>query len=68
MSKKTEMKEQDADKRNKNFDEVNLGYSEEDAMKEAERCLQCKNPRCVEGCPVNIDIRKVCNMMNNYEA
>ncbi len=38
------------------FKEVALGYSEEQAKAEAERCLQCKVPRCVEGCPVNIDI------------
>lgn len=39
-----------------NFDEVALGYTEEMARREAERCLQCKNPRCVEGCPVEVDI------------
>ena len=51
-------KEQDASERVKNFDEVCLGYSEEEAVKEASRCLLCKNPQCVKGCPVGIDIPK----------
>ncbi len=42
--------------RAKNFEEVCLGYTEEEAVLEASRCLNCKNPRCVQGCPVNIDI------------
>ena len=42
--------------RAKNFDEVNTGYSESDAALEASRCLNCKNPRCVTGCPVNVRI------------
>jgi len=50
------MSEQPPEIRRRNFDEVPLGYPEELAVKEAERCLQCKNPSCVEGCPVNIDI------------
>lgn len=50
------MRAQDANIRNKNFDEVELGYTKEEAMKEAERCLHCKIPKCVEGCPVNIMI------------
>ena len=44
--------------RNHNFREVVLGYSEEEAIREAERCLQCKNPVCIAGCPVGIDIKK----------
>ncbi|MCD6469390.1 NAD(P)-binding protein, partial [Candidatus Bathyarchaeota archaeon] len=44
------------EERIRSFDEVALGYSEEQAMMEAERCLQCKNPQCVLGCPVGIDI------------
>jgi glutamate synthase (NADPH/NADH) small chain len=47
---------QDPRLRVKNFDEVNLGYNTEIAKKEAERCLQCAKPLCVEGCPVNINI------------
>lgn len=47
---------QPAASRIRNFFEVALGFSEEDALKEARRCLQCKNPVCVRGCPVEIDI------------
>ncbi|MCR5655564.1 MAG: NAD(P)-binding protein, partial [Lachnospiraceae bacterium] len=50
------VKEQDPKVRATNFDEVCLGYTEEEAMAEAARCLNCKNPRCVGGCPVSIDI------------
>jgi len=50
------MREQDPKERINNFDEVALGYSEEEALLEASRCLQCPKPRCVEGCPVWIDI------------
>ncbi len=53
---KTPMKQQDPLIRIKNFLEVPLGYSEEEAIIEAERCLQCKNPTCISGCPVNINI------------
>jgi glutamate synthase (NADPH/NADH) small chain len=51
------MPEQEADVRNKNFSEVALGYSREQAIFEAQRCLQCKNPPCRKGCPVEIDIK-----------
>jgi glutamate synthase (NADPH/NADH) small chain len=50
------MVEQDAQKRARNFEEVNLGYTEEMAMEEALRCIQCKNPTCMQGCPVNVKI------------
>ncbi len=50
------MPEQPAEIRRRNFNEVPLGYQEELAVNEAERCLQCKNPSCVEGCPVGVDI------------
>ena len=53
---KTPMPEQDPNVRNHNFQEVALGYTAEMAMEEAKRCLQCKKPKCVEGCPVNIHI------------
>ena len=57
MSKcKHPMPEQEPLVRNKNFDEVALGYSEETAMAEAQRCLNCKNSPCVSGCPVNVRI------------
>lgn len=53
---KTPMPEQEANVRNRNFKEVALGYTEEMAVNEAKRCLNCKNPQCVTGCPVNIRI------------
>ncbi|HGJ67596.1 TPA: NADPH-dependent glutamate synthase [bacterium] len=56
LEKKTKMPEQPAEQRICNFEEVALGYTEEDALLEASRCLQCKRPACVEGCPVGIDI------------
>lgn len=52
------MPEQPADMRNKNFEEVALGYTKEMAIDEAQRCLNCPKPRCVEGCPVNVEIPK----------
>ena len=54
--KKTPMPEQEPNVRNKNFYEVSLGYSAEDAVKEASRCLRCKNRPCVSGCPVGVKI------------
>jgi glutamate synthase (NADPH/NADH) small chain len=53
---KVKMPEQDPNTRNKNFLEVTLGYTEEMAREEAERCLNCKNKPCVAGCPVNVQI------------
>ena len=52
----TEMPERDATIRSRTFDEVNLGYSLAEALNEAERCIQCKKPTCIAGCPVSIDI------------
>src|SRR5574344_977855 len=54
--KKVPMPEQDPKVRARNFQEVALGYTEEMAKEEAARCLNCKNPKCVEGCPVNVRI------------
>ena len=51
-----EMPKQAPDERTRNFLEVARGYTGEMAIKEAERCLNCKNPQCIKGCPVNIDI------------
>ncbi len=62
---KTPVKEQDPKKRIKNFEEVCLGYTEAEAIKESERCLQCKIPKCVEGCPINIDIPAFINLIKN---
>ena len=53
---KNEMPSQDPNVRNKNFLEVALGYTEEQALDEAARCLNCKNHPCVDGCPVNVRI------------
>ena len=53
---KTKMNEQLPDVRNKNYSEVALGYTPEQASNEAARCLNCKNPACVSGCPVNVPI------------
>ena len=54
--KRIPIKEQDPKVRAMNFDEVCLGYSLEEAQLEASRCLQCKKPKCVDGCPVSINI------------
>ncbi|MBI5610562.1 MAG: NADPH-dependent glutamate synthase [Deltaproteobacteria bacterium] len=54
--KATPMPERNADERSKNFLEVNLGYSMDQALAEAERCIQCSRPTCIAGCPVAIDI------------
>ena len=53
---KTEMREQPPEVRVHNNLEVPYGYSDEEAINEAKRCLQCKKPFCVSGCPVEIDI------------
>ena len=54
--KKVPVSEQDPKIRATNFDEVNLGYTKDEAVLEASRCLTCKNARCINGCPVNINI------------
>ena len=56
MLKKVPVREQDPKVRATNFEEVCLGYNQEEAMEEAQRCLGCKKPKCVEGCPVSINI------------
>lgn len=50
------VREQDPNKRNKNFEEVCYGYNHEEAVQEAKRCLNCKSPQCVKGCPVSVNI------------
>ena len=57
------MSEQDPQVRIHNFDEVPLGYSPEQAQAEAARCLQCKKPLCLQGCPVNVDIPGFVNLI-----
>lgn len=54
--KKVEMPVQDPNVRNKNFEEVALGYTKEMAMEEAERCLHCAHKPCIAGCPVAVNI------------
>lgn len=54
--KKVPVREQDAAARAKNFDEVCLGYNKQEAMEEAQRCINCKNAKCIKGCPVAINI------------
>lgn len=54
--KKVPVSEQAPEVRAKNFEEVCLGYLDEEAVREANRCLNCKNPKCVDGCPVSINI------------
>ena len=56
-TKKVAMPEQDPHVRNKNFEEVALGYTAEQALEEANKCLQCRNPKCIGGCPVEVDIK-----------
>jgi glutamate synthase (NADPH/NADH) small chain len=56
VTKKVPVREQAPDVRNKNFDEVCLGYNEEEAVLEASRCINCKNAQCIKGCPVSINI------------
>jgi glutamate synthase (NADPH/NADH) small chain len=56
VPKKTPMREQPPKERVKNYQEVPYGYNEQEAMTEAKRCLQCKRPTCIAGCPVEIDI------------
>ncbi len=61
------MPQQDPGERVKNFNEVELGLSEENAIKESIRCLQCKKPKCIEGCPVSIDIKSFINSIREKE-
>lgn len=53
---RVEMPKQSPEIRKRNFQEVALGYAQEQAVEEASRCLQCKKPKCVEGCPVGVEI------------
>ena len=54
--KKVPVREQEPQVRAKNFEEVCLGYNAEEAVSEANRCINCKNARCIQGCPVAINI------------
>jgi glutamate synthase (NADPH/NADH) small chain len=57
-TQKVAMPEQDPLVRNKNFQEVALGYTAEQAIEEAKKCMQCRNPKCIAGCPVEVNIKE----------
>ncbi len=61
------MPEQDAHERARNFGEVTLGYAEEQALLEASRCLQCKKPFCISGCPVGINIKEFIGLITSKD-
>ena len=65
MLERVVMREQPAEDRITNFDEVPYGYSEEEAISEASRCLQCSHSPCTEKCPVHIDVTKFVNEISN---
>ncbi len=58
------MPEQNPTDRSANFEEVNLGFTEQLALLEADRCLQCKDPKCVSGCPVGVNIRTFIDLLS----
>ncbi|MCS7096107.1 MAG: NADPH-dependent glutamate synthase [Candidatus Bathyarchaeota archaeon] len=70
QKKSVSMPKQNPEVRIRNFNEVALGYNEEQALAEAERCLQCKNAPCIKGCPVEIDIPVFIKLIRerNFEA
>jgi len=61
------MRARDPKIRRNDFKEVALGLTERQALKEASRCLQCKKPRCVEGCPVEIDIPAFISLLRDSD-
>ncbi|HNY44589.1 MAG: NADPH-dependent glutamate synthase [Bacteroidota bacterium] len=61
------VREQAAQERIKNFEEVSYGYNAEEAVLEAHRCIQCKNPRCVQACPVQIKIPEFISAVKNKD-
>lgn len=65
--KRHAMPEQDARERATNFSEVSLGYTREQALKEAQRCLQCKKPLCIESCPVHVKINEFIDLIVNED-
>ncbi|MFW6278891.1 MAG: NADPH-dependent glutamate synthase [Bacillota bacterium] len=64
-NEKTPMREQPAEERKNNFKEVPLGYNKEEALQEAQRCLQCKHEPCVQGCPVEVPIPQFIEALKN---
>jgi len=67
MNERVKIKTLDKNSRINNFDEVDIGYSDCDAKMEASRCLQCKNPRCVKGCPVGVMIPEFIKQIVNND-
>lgn len=67
IPKKIPMPEQEPIERSKNFNEVALGYSEEQALAEAERCLGCLKPPCVKGCPVEVPIKDFIDLLREKD-
>jgi glutamate synthase (NADPH/NADH) small chain len=65
--KRESMPKQAPDKRSHNFEEVALGYSQEQALREANRCLQCKKAPCADACPVGIDITGFINLIKEKD-
>ena len=61
---KTPMPVADAKERSKTFREVNFGYDPQRAVEEADRCLRCQDPSCQTGCPVNVPIREVIQLIS----
>jgi len=70
LFRKTEMPRRMPRERVKDFQEVALGFTEDQALMEAERCLQCPNPTCIEGCPAQIDIKSFIDFIckGDFEA
>ena len=69
MSQRIKMFEREPNIRNNDFKEVNLGYTDKQALLEAKRCLHCKNPMCVTGCPVEVNIPEFIHCLaNNNQA
>jgi glutamate synthase (NADPH/NADH) small chain len=64
---RTKIAQQKPEVRVNNFNEVELGYTEEEALTESSRCLMCKKPRCIDGCPVEIDIKGFIALINDKE-
>ena len=65
---KVPMREQEPQVRNQNFEEVSYGYSVEEAMAEADRCLNCKTKPCVDGCPVNVPIPEFIEALSEWDV
>ncbi|MEW5760712.1 MAG: FAD-dependent oxidoreductase, partial [Candidatus Thermoplasmatota archaeon] len=61
--KRTKIGKLEPEERKKNFNEVVLGYNEDEAIEEAKRCIQCKKPLCVEACPIKQDIPNYCKLL-----